>query len=1233
MRTQNTFFVLNKSTKKGECSLLKKIEQGLKANSTMLVNAGALIGTAAVTSALGFVYWWLAARWFLPETVGTASASVSLMMLLGTACMFGLGTLLITELPRQPDKVEPLISTALITVGIAGACVGFLFVCIAPYVSSAFQPLKASIGDMLIFAAGVSLTAISQVLDQALVGLLRGRQQLWRNTLFAVVKLAALVAVGLWLSDRGEMGIYATWVFSNFISLGVLVILAFPKKHWSVRNYLPQWKLLRKLGWRALEHHFLNLTVRAPSLLLPVLVTTFLSARMNAWFYVSWMIVSSVIMVSVSFTIVLHAMTSAQQSILGQKARLTICIGLAASLLANVVLQLGSKEALGLFGNRYAIEASASLRILILATLPIIITTHYVSICRVQDKIVKAMSGTLLGGLLELGLATLGAHLAGLLGLSLGWVIAVYIEAAFMFPTVYRVIRSVQHAPVQTDRESTQLRVCMVGSGKRFLSGISYYTLHLVNALAPSHKVSVILMRRLLPKAFYPGKQRVGTNLTQLEYDPGVRVFDGVDWYWLPSIFRSLAFLTRERPDVIVFQWWSGTVLHSYLLLALAARLLRSQVVIEFHEVLDTAEAKLPLAQSYVRLLAPLMLRLTHGFVVHSAYDRKILQSSYNLGKRPIALIPHGPYNHFQFIGGERKQRDASMACCNLLFFGVIRPFKGLEDLVMAFDALPESEISRYRLTIVGETWEGWTTPTELIKQSHYRDRITFVNRYVSDAEAAQFFADADVVVLPYHRSSMSGPLRIAMSYGLPIVVTKVGGLIEAVADYEGAILVPPKDPVALRHALQEVVKWQGQRFVDSYSWEQAATRYHALFDTLGLSDNPVGLKRMVSNFHNRETRLTNKNTLNILMVAARYIPYTGGLETHVHEVGSRLARNGVNVTLLTTVPSFLSSSLPKEEVAEGMHIIRVRSWPDNKDYNLAPEIYRVITNGQWDLIHCQGCHTFVPPLAMLAARKANIPYVVTFHTGGHSSRIRASIRRIQWQLLRPLLVHASMLIGVSHFEADYFRKLLHIPTRKLVVIPNGADLPKIPDQSKISGKTLIVSVGRLEKYKGHQHLITALPKIREMCSDAHLLVLGTGPYESSLRVLAQRVGVAEYVEFRSVPTSDRQRMSEFLSQATLVALLSDYESQGIAIIEALALRRPVLVANTSALREFAEQGLARAVSLQSTPEEIARVALEQIIDPLIPPTAFALPTWDECVDQLQTIYNTCIRIKELYIT
>lgn len=383
--------------------------------------------------------------------------------------------------------------------------------------------------------------------------------------------------------------------------------------------------------------------------------------------------------------------------------------------------------------------------------------------------------------------------------------------------------------------ENRQRRVCVVGAGKHFLSGISYYTLHLVNALARTHKVSTILMRRLLPTRFYPGWKRVGASLTRLEYDPAVRVFDGVDWYWLPSMVRALVFLLKERPDVVVFQWWSGTVLHSYLLLTFVARLLGARTVIEFHEVLDPGEAKLPLAQTYVRLVAPLLMRLAQGFVVHSEYDRKMLRSRYELAQRPVALICHGPYNQYQSTGKEQKQRSIPVSCCNLLFFGLIRPYKGLEDLISAFDALPEDEIAGYWLTIVGETWEGCTMPASLIERSRYRDRITFVNRYVSDEEVAEFFADADAVVFPYLRSSASGSLHIAMSCGLPVVVTQVGGLVEAVAGYDGAILISPGEPEALQSALLQVAKLRGKQYTDSHSWEHTVTGYRVLFDTLSL--------------------------------------------------------------------------------------------------------------------------------------------------------------------------------------------------------------------------------------------------------------------------------------------------------------------------------------------------------------------------------------------------------------
>lgn len=366
---------------------------------------------------------------------------------------------------------------------------------------------------------------------------------------------------------------------------------------------------------------------------------------------------------------------------------------------------------------------------------------------------------------------------------------------------------------------------------------------------------------------------------------------------------------------------------------------------------------------------------------------------------------------------------------------------------------------------------------------------------------------------------------------------------------------------------------------------------------------------------------------LNILMVATRYFPYIGGIETHVYEVGRRLADRGINITILTTVPYRSEAKQPREEVIEGVRIIRVRAWPSRRDYGISPKIFSIIKQGGWDLVHCQGCHTFVPPLAMLAAKEAKIPYIVTFHTGGHSSSLRNRMRSLQWQALRPLLTHASKLIGVSHFEADYFRNLLRLPAKQFAVIYNGVTAPDVSQlPARIPTQTLIISFGRLERYKGHHHLIKALPLLREWRPDARLLILGNGPYEAALRELARETGVLEHVEIRFVQAQDRQGMAELLSQASLVALLSEYEAHPIAIMEALALQRPVLVADTSGLREIAEQGLARMVSLQSTPAEIALAARQQIEKPVALPAHLVLPTWDDCANQIQSVYNASLR-------
>lgn len=364
-----------------------------------------------------------------------------------------------------------------------------------------------------------------------------------------------------------------------------------------------------------------------------------------------------------------------------------------------------------------------------------------------------------------------------------------------------------------------------------------------------------------------------------------------------------------------------------------------------------------------------------------------------------------------------------------------------------------------------------------------------------------------------------------------------------------------------------------------------------------------------------------------VLMVTPRYFPDMGGIETHVHEVGQRLVRQGVDITLLTTRPAVGGRNVATEDNIGGMRVRRVENWCPQRDYYIAPEIFFIIKHGNWDFIHCQGCHTFVPPLTMLAAKAAHIPYIVTFHTGGHSSSWRNHVRSTQWHLLSPLLRSAKRLIGVSHFEANYFRSLLHLPARQFAVIPNGGTLPLVHDTCDLSSdQKLILSVGRLERYKGHHHLIMALPLIRRGCPDARLLIVGSGPYEGALRLLAQQQHVAEHVEIRAVEPGNRQEMAQLFARAALVTLLSEYEAHPVSVMEALALCRPVLVSATSGLRELAQQGLAQAIPLKSTPIEIARAVLQQLSEPHTSSAAVSLPTWDDCAQQYLQVYTSVYR-------
>ena len=368
------------------------------------------------------------------------------------------------------------------------------------------------------------------------------------------------------------------------------------------------------------------------------------------------------------------------------------------------------------------------------------------------------------------------------------------------------------------------------------------------------------------------------------------------------------------------------------------------------------------------------------------------------------------------------------------------------------------------------------------------------------------------------------------------------------------------------------------------------------------------------------DSPLVASSAIAVLHVTARFPPFAGGIETHVYETTRRMAARGVSCEILTTDPT---RRLPRTEIVNDVRVTRVPAWPRSRDWYLAPELARFIRSRTWDVVHVQGYHTLVAPAAMTASALSRLPYVVSFHSGGHSSRWRTLARRPQRLAMRPLLRHAARLVAVSTFEAELFQNELRLAKRRFVVIPNGGDAAWTPrsDSGSLPTRPYIISIGRLERYKGHEHVIRAFRRLLHHEPQMRLLILGAGPDEQRLKGIAHSLEIDDKVDVLFVPAENRARLAALLAHASLVTLLSDYEAHPVAAMEAASLGRPLLVKNSTGLSELVDIGVATGVPAGADSQEIASAMLDAIRSDARP-SGPRLQTWDDTADQLAALYR-----------
>jgi len=391
----------------------------------------------ATISFLGAAYWFVAARLYTPTGIGLASAAISAMMFLGNLGMLGFNTLLVGEIPRNPERAPSFISTSLIISGVTALLIGIVFALNIGYISPDLAFLGNDLSTILLFSIGVMLTGIFGILDQAYIGLLRGEMQLIRNIIFSIAKLVLLpMAIYFTLTSEGLI-IYATWTAGNLISF-LPILIAHPGGK-SLSDYRPNFSYLSKFWSKALSHHVLNLALLAAFWLMPLIVTTIFSPEVNAGFYIAWLMANFLYIVPVALNFALLAVSSSDTSLLTKRIRFTLSASFLIVLIGVIVTLLIGSFILSLFGPEYVETASSTLYILAFGAFPLIIRAHYIAINQIHRTLREPIILMMIGAVIEISFAILGGVYFGLIGLSIAWVIAFCIEALITLPKVYQI--------------------------------------------------------------------------------------------------------------------------------------------------------------------------------------------------------------------------------------------------------------------------------------------------------------------------------------------------------------------------------------------------------------------------------------------------------------------------------------------------------------------------------------------------------------------------------------------------------------------------------------------------------------------------------------------------------------------------------------------------------------------------------------------------------------------------
>ena len=346
------------------------------------------------------------------------------------------------------------------------------------------------------------------------------------------------------------------------------------------------------------------------------------------------------------------------------------------------------------------------------------------------------------------------------------------------------------------------MKIAILSCFYPYRGGISQFNACLLQELAKNHTVKAFNFKRQYPDILFPGKTQYVTKDDNAVPVESQALLDTAN----PFSYIATARAIREwNPDLLVMRYWMSWFAPS--LGYIARHMKKSCKVIS---ILDNVIPHEP--HFFDRPFTKYFLKPQDGFVVLCNAVRQDL-----LDIMPDArhiCTPHPLYSHF----GEKMPRmEAGKAVGikdentkNILFFGLIREYKGLDLLIEAFGLLDKS----YRLIVAGEPYGSFEKYQKLIDASPNKENILLNTNYIEDSQVSKYFSSSDVCVLPYRSATQSGISSISYHFEVPMITTDVGGLRETIGERGTGVIIDNGEPATIARAI-----------VDYFSPENAGMR------------------------------------------------------------------------------------------------------------------------------------------------------------------------------------------------------------------------------------------------------------------------------------------------------------------------------------------------------------------------------------------------------------------------